>query len=114
MSVILAAFRAWEDTARATHRVANGIPMRLLQDNYISQYGGKLKEGTEVFVDRQTAERWVRNGVALPGPTAAPDVQRWAAQRFAERKVLKERASYDLDAQRAWDAFRRRPGDGAA
>lgn len=62
------------------------IAMLLLQDNYIPEYGGKLRAGHEVLVDQTTAYRWVRHGVAAPGPNAPRDLQMDSAKRIAERQ----------------------------
>jgi len=64
------------------------IPMLLLQDNYLIEFGGRLPAGAEVRVDRTTAERWVSHGVAVPGPSAPADLQARASQREARKAAV--------------------------
>lgn len=74
------------------------IPMLLTQDNYLTEYGGRLPSGAEVMVDRATADRWVAHGVAVPGLGAPRDVQeRWTRQ--AESRESRQDTSYPT----TWD-----------
>lgn len=83
----------WEQrvSAYAAQRAVDGqhrtIPMLLIQDEYLPQYGGKLKAGAQVMVDRVTAERWTENRIAAPGSGAPRDLQDIAAKAAAEREI---------------------------
>lgn len=82
------------------------IPMLLLQDNYISDYGGRLKAGHEVLVDRVTAARWVDHGVAAPGPNAPRDIQELSAKRIAEQRqghTLREYRDALAESTESWN-----------
>ncbi len=68
-----AMLRADEDTA--SRKMADSVPMLLLLDNYMPKYGGKLKAGTEILADRETARRWMAFNVAVPAPSAPSDMQ---------------------------------------
>lgn len=84
-----------QDIRQAAYRMAGSIPMLLLQDNFIQQYGGKLKAGAEVLVDRSTADRWIQNGVAVAGADAPSDVKLQSMQKVMERQARKNREKYD-------------------
>lgn len=71
---------------QAERWVAGQVPMLLLQDNYLPQYGGKLKAGAEVLVDQATAKRWMAFNVAVPSPTAPVEAQ----QQYVERRAFVE------------------------
>ena len=61
------------------------IPMLTLEYGWFDGYGGKLPAGSQIMVDRTTAERWVSHGVAVPGPQAPADLQIRAARHMPER-----------------------------
>lgn len=68
------------------------VQMLLLHDEfsppYWQQYGReKVPAGTTLLVDRETADRWVKHGVAAPGPSAPRDLQETAAARLAEKRA---------------------------
>lgn len=84
--------------------MGRSIPMLMLQDNFSTQYGGRIKAGAEVLTDRETADRWIRFNVATPGPSAPKDLQLRSAQRMMERKAMQRRApafDWQLD-KREW------------
>lgn len=89
---------AKHEALRATYDARRTIPMLLVQSEYLIEYGGKLPAGSQVMVDRETAERWTRNGVAAPAPTALRDLQEASAQRLAERAQTMRRENHFLDA----------------
>ncbi len=81
-----------ESSEQAERRVSEQVPMLLLQDNYIPEYGGKLKAGAEIMVDNETAKRWMVFNVAVPSPNASAVEQR----QYVERKTFaaEERGKY--------------------
>jgi hypothetical protein len=71
--------------------------MVLLNAEYLSEYGGRLAEGTELMVSRTTAERWIEHGVARAGVKAPTYFQEASAKRMAERQQRQDERA------RAWD-----------
>lgn len=67
-------------------RIGERMSMLLLQSEFMTQYGGKLAAGSEVLVDPVTAERWLQNGIAVPGHSAPQDVQARDAARVARMR----------------------------
>lgn len=51
---------------RATQRIVGQVPMLLVQNEYMTTYGGKLAAGSRVLVDQATSDRWLAYGVAVP------------------------------------------------
>lgn len=77
------------------------IPMLLIQSEFMLPYG-KLPAGSEVMVDDIVANRWVRNNIAVPGPSAPPELQLRSAQRRFERKQEQRR---DLSSVIDWSVL---------
>ncbi len=46
-----------------TH-AAPDVRVRLINDEYMSEYGGRMAAGTAVEVDPKTAQRWLKRGIA--------------------------------------------------
>lgn len=42
------------------------IRLRILNDEFLPDYGGRLRAGTAVEVDQKTANRWLQKHIALP------------------------------------------------
>lgn len=42
------------------------VRVRLVNDEFIGEHGGRLRAGTAVEVDQKTAQRWINKGIALP------------------------------------------------
>lgn len=99
--VAAAAKQAIRDGARQAYADVESISMLLLQDNYIPWAGGKVKAGTEITVDRETADRWVKHGVAAAGMNAPRDLQMDSAKRLAERR---ERAEQRRLEEASWQS----------
>ena len=58
------------------YRMAQSVPVMLLQDNYISEWGGRLKAGSTLLVDQTTADRWLSHRIAVhPDATASQVAQ---------------------------------------
>lgn len=95
--------KQWTGGVGVDYRAADGvyvrtdgyaIPMLLKEDNYLREYGGRLRAGAQIMVDRTTALRWTARGVAVPGPSAPRDIQERSAQREAER-AQRQRETWD-------------------
>ena len=54
------------------HAMSRTVPMMLLQDNYIPTYGGRLRAGSTLLVDQETATRWAHRGVAVAPDGSTP------------------------------------------
>lgn len=93
----------WKNQFLGAGELAATVPMLLLQDNFIRQYGGKLRAGSEVMVDPSTADRWIQNGVAAPGPNAPQYLQLRSVQRIMERKAARKRREYEAMTPSFWD-----------
>ena len=82
------------------------IPMLLLQNEFLVEHGGRLPAGSEVMVDRQTADRWLRNAIATAGPSAPADLQVASARMLAERQErIDEQQRRWGDYDSAWDTI---------
>lgn len=88
----LGSIRRGSGPLTAPYRGAGSIEMTLLQAEFSFEYGGgrKLPAGTTLLVDAETAERWVTNGVAVPGPHAPPALQIRSAKDQAARAKARE------------------------
>lgn len=64
------------DRLQAAYRMGRSIPMLMLQDNYLREYGGRIKAGSTLLVDDATADRWLRNGVAVRPDASAAEAAR--------------------------------------
>lgn len=88
---------------RGVARRADGtVPMLLRQSEFLPWAGGKLPAGSVVMVDRETADRWIANDIAVPGPSAPYAMQTVSAKRLAERQQRANTMSWDnvyLDAE---------------
>lgn len=76
---------SWKNVFLDAEEIAVRVPMLLRQSEFIPEFGGKLPAGAEVMVDQMTADRWVRNHVAVPGSNAPRDLQEQSAKRLAAR-----------------------------
>lgn len=64
------------DGYHATRQMAHSVPMMLLHDEYMTEWGGRLKAGSTLLVDQVTADRWLENRVAIrPDATAEEAVK---------------------------------------
>ena len=66
--------------APASHRLT------LVNDQYLSEHGGRLKAGTVVLVDDLTARRWLEKGIAVPSSETDKTMRE---QKLAEMERLK-------------------------
>jgi hypothetical protein len=57
-----------------------GVPMRLNQDEFLLEWGGRLPAGSIVTVDEGTARRWIGHRIGAPTESwmrsAPPDLER--------------------------------------
>lgn len=79
-----------------TAPVPTYVRVRLVNDEYMPDHGGRLRAGTAVEVDPVTAERWLRRGIAQPaeiGDLTLREQKRAEAQRLlAEAEELEQLA----------------------
>jgi hypothetical protein len=79
------------DPATATARMGRTVPMLLLHDEYMTEWGGRLAAGSTILVDQQTADRWADHRVAVPTTGAAdlrmvkPPLKRGELSQFEGR-----------------------------
>jgi hypothetical protein len=83
------------DQAQASARMARTVPMTLLQNEYLHEWGGSLAAGSTILVDQVTAERWATNGVAVAGAAAPREIQERSAKVQAERRAMREERAAD-------------------
>jgi hypothetical protein len=75
------------------------IPMLLMQGEYTLEFG-TLPAGSQVMVDRETAERWMDYRVAVPGPGAPDNLVARSARREAERTTTLSWKNTFIDAEK--------------
>ena len=86
----------------------DSVPMLLVHNEFLAEYGGRLEAGSTVIVDRATAGRWLDYGVAVPaeGYAVQPNTTRRAleaAQYRAENFGLTLRAEPGSTATSLYD-----------
>jgi hypothetical protein len=65
-----------DDATITTTRMGRTVPMLLLHDEYLTEYGGRLKAGSTLLVDQKTADRWVEYGVGVRSDASAAEAAR--------------------------------------
>lgn len=72
--------------AQATLDIPELHRVTLVNDEYLSEHGGRLKAGTVVLVDDKTARRWLDRGIAVPASETDKTLRE---QKLAEMERLK-------------------------
>ena len=72
--------------AQATLDIPELHRVTLVNDEYLSEHGGRLKAGTVVLVDDKTARRWLDRGIAVPASETDKTLRE---QKLAELERIK-------------------------
>ena len=89
--------RLWQAQVARTQEMRDlrdHVPMILLQDNYISEYGGRLQAGSTLLVDQTTADRWIEHRIAVPATPGAAEAKRIVGREDRTTGAFSQKGSY--------------------
>jgi hypothetical protein len=74
------------DEARSRAIMGDSVPMTLVQDEFLLEWGGRLAAGSTVMVDPVTAYRWIAGGVGVAAAGAPMELRNESVRVQGERQ----------------------------